>query len=84
MPPNPVGSDIGGCSSASGAAAPGWLVTGLSITPGVGSIGETWPGLSASWLPQRVRAMCSPSVNTCSPARSAIGLRVQNTELPIR
>ncbi len=65
---------IGGCGK-----------TGPLMTSAGGSAGDIGPaGTSATRLPQRVRARCSPSVSSVSPACSVTSFFVQKIRSPSR
>src|SRR5580698_4996465 len=65
-----AGGAASGNSSEDSGAASSPPAAGISIASGNGSVFSTDPtGASEMRFPQRVRAMCSPSVTTVSPAR---------------
>lgn len=80
-----VGGATSGISGGATSIASGPRAAGSSIASGEGSAISTGsPGTSESRLPQRVRAMCAPSVSTASPAGRVIRFFVQKIRLPTR
>ena len=78
------GATSGNAGNVSGAAksAPS---AGIAIASGAGSSFSTGPtGTSDKRFPQRVRAVCSPSVTTVSPAGIVSLFFVQKMRLPMR
>jgi hypothetical protein len=79
-----VGGGASGISGATGTAS-GPAPAGISIASGEGSAFITGsPGTSERRLPQRVLAICAPSVRTVSPAGRVIRFFVQKIRLPTR
>jgi len=80
-----AGGTASGNSGADSGAASGPPSAGISIASGDGSGINTGPmGASEMRFPQRVRAMCSPSVTTVSPAGRFSLFYVQKIWLPTR
>jgi len=80
-----AGGAASGNSSDDSGAASSPLSAGISIASGDGSVFSTGPtGASEMRFPQRVRATCSPSVTTVSPAGRVSLFFDQKIWLPTR
>jgi hypothetical protein len=80
-----VGGGASGISAGATGTASGPAPAGTSIASGEGSAFSTGsPGTWETRLPQRVLAMCAPSVSTVSPAGRVIRFLVQKIWLPTR
>lgn len=80
-----VGGATSGISGGATNIASGPRAAGSSMASGEGSAISTGsPGTSERRLPQRVRAICAPSVRTVSPSGRVILFFVQKMRLPTR